>query len=553
MRFAISACMFLVFARSTYAAQCAAPPLNLPIRSLSVAPGTISRGIPISIGTPPQQLVLTPSLQLDNTFIPRFTNSCIYTGNDTTSLNDTCSDGQDARETCAALYGGGFDPILSTTFFNNGTNSPVSEAWFKDIQFSDWHFMTDTFRFADYIEAYVQQNKALPEKRNATTSFVLPDEGATFGGLGSSPLSLTPDSRLLGSLYAEEMVPSKSWSLTDENLCLGCIDTKAYTGEFQNFKPADRFTKNGLPCLLQAKVERVDYYPEAASAGVGLLDSSYDACIDPGVPFLVFPADAREKLPGVLGVGVNMTLESSATIEGLPANSSHFLRVKLEGGPEIDLVVMVADGDNSKQRGGYTSAISTGKWGAYGEGIPVLGKLFTDSVVLRWDETTQEFGFARRNSKADSDSALKPLGCNDFPTVSPAVETTPSVGVLVGSIIGGFLAGMLFVAAAVFFYWRGQRGVQSKYEAMRGEDAISLRTVITEGRVSDSRMSGPVSPPASSLGGSLRSQFGARSVSPMMEPYLVDDGQVYEAPEGGISDISGAHRSDTRTFSYDQR
>ena len=538
----------LVFDGIVQASQCAAPPINLPLRTVSVAPGALSHGIPISIGTPPQQLVLTPSLQLDTTFIPRYTNSCVYGAGASIPANDTRWDGRDGMTVCAGIYGGGFVPSLSTSFFDNGTSSPVSEAWFKIARFSDWHFMTDEFIFADYMGAYVQQNEMLPGKRNTTTSFILPNEGARFGGLGNSALSLTPSSRLVEALYTEGMIPSKSWSLSNESLCLGCIDENAHTAEFVSFKLADRGTNEGLPCLLQVKVESLDYHDDASSTGVALLKNAFVACIDPAVAFLVLPTDARTKLREVIGSDGNANDDWFATTSDPLKNRDGFLRFRLDGNLEVDVAI-----SGPGEAGEKVLAIQSGSWGAYGEDVPVLGIPFTGSTVLRWDEATQEYGLAKKNPKANGKSDLKPLGCDQFPALSRSRETTPNVGIIVGSIVGGFAAGLLFAAAAVFFYWRGQRGVRSKYETMRGEDTVSLRTVDTGGRSLESRGTDTMSLPASSLRESLLSRFGKRSVSPVIEPYLVGDSEVFEAPEGGTANPTKRNRVEIGGYSYDHR
>jgi hypothetical protein len=553
MRLGYSPFLFLLSVRSAIAAECAAPPLVLPIRAASVAPEIISHGIPILLGTPPQYIVLTPSLQLDTPFIPRYTNSCVFAANTLVPANDTRWTDQDGRLVCAELYGGAFVPELSTTFFDNGTNSPVSEAWFKTTRFSDWRFMTDSFMFTDYIEAYAVQNDLLPDRRNVTTSFILPNEGATFGGLGASPLSLTPGSQVLEKLAAEGVVPSKSWALSNESLCLGCVDENVYTGEFQNFKVADRGKDGGLPCLLQVKVESFDYHADMASEGVPLTQNAFAACVDPGAQSLVLPPDVRAELHKTGGgdvEGLHKWVSSSSSASN---SSSSFLRFKLEGGLQVDVRKPESVKADAASINNQWLLQQDDAWGAYGEDVPVLGKQFTDAVVLRWDETTQEYGLANRNPKADGRKNLKPLGCDDFPSTSKSVETTPSVGIIVGSIIGGFSAGLLFAAAAVFFYSRGQRGVKSKYEAMRGEDAVSLRTVNTGGRTLESRMSGTSSLPATSLRESLRLHFGKRSVSPFIEPYLVGDSQVFEAPEGGTADPSKRSRGEMGVYSYDHR
>lgn len=467
--------------------------------------------------------------------------------------NDTRWNEQDGKIVCAEIYGGGFVPELSTSFQDNRTNDQINEAWFKIVRFSEWLFMTESFVFADYLEVFVQQNEVLPEKRNATTAFILPDEGATFGGLGSSALSLTPDSRILETLYTEGMVPSKSWSLTNESLCLGCVDENAYTGEFQALKPANRDTEDGQPCLLQTKVETVVYHLTAENAGVPLIDTPFTACVDPGVAFLVLPTEAAAKLLTEVGASVKATSNESITFAGSPKTDSSILRFKLDNGLMVNITVAGAGGSGGQDNGEWVLPVGTGNWGAYGENIPVLGRPFTDSVVLRWDESAHEYGLAQRNPKEIVKSTLIPLGCSGFPSMKKAGGISSSVGVIVGSILGGFLAGLLFAAAAVFFFWRGQKGVKVKYEAMHGEDAVSLRTVDTSGRTLESQMSGALGPPAPSVKESLRSHFGTRSVSQLSEPYLVDDSEVFEAPEGGTADPTKRHRGEMGAYSYHHR
>lgn len=541
------ACLLLLSIQNVYAAQCAVPPLVLPVRIASVAPGILSHGIPISLGTPPQYLVFTPSLQLNTPFIPRYTNSCIYAAETQVPISDTRWRDNDSRSVCMGIYGGAFVPEQSASFFDNGTNSPVSEPWFKRTRFADWRFMTESFIFTDYLEVYAEQNDVLSKKRNVTTSFILPNENATFGGLGGSVMSLTSDSRLLETLVAEGMAPSKSWTLSEESLCLGCIDGHSYSGEFQTFKVADRGRDSGLPCLLQVEIKSLDYHDGPTSEGVPMIENAFAACVDPGVPFLVLPTDTRAALHEAAGANWMSNLSRA------PDSSGSFLRFKLESGLEVDIRKPDNTAAGAAPMSNEQLFSEVGAWGAYGQNVPVLGQPFTNSVVLRWDEATEEYGLANRNLKSDGEKKLKPLGCDSFPSMRRFVETTPEVGVIVGSIVGGFVAGLLFAAAATFFHWRGQRGVQSNYEAMRGEDAVSLRTVDTGGHMLESRMSDVFSLPAMSLRESLRSHFGRKSVSPFREPYLVGDSQVFEAPEGGTGEPSKRGRGELGVYSRDHR
>ena len=118
--------------------------------------------MPVYVGAPRQLLALTPSLQLDNAFLPRWTASCVYNGKTAAvaapapAANDAWWTGRDAREVCAELYGGAFNSCLSSSFHDNGTNNQVSEDWLRTVGFADWHFVTEAFAFVDYLGACVE-------------------------------------------------------------------------------------------------------------------------------------------------------------------------------------------------------------------------------------------------------------------------------------------------------------------------------------------------------------------------------------------------------------
>lgn len=457
--------------------------------------------------------------------------------------------GRDWKMQCAELYGGGFNPEISSTFKDNGTNDQLREDWFRRQKYAGWHFVTERGAFADLVEVYVERHEMLPEKRDVMTTFILPEDKALFGNMSTAAMGLTPQSTLLKALYEGEMVSSLSWSLTNESLCLGCVDASASKGDFQTFKPADRNKQDGLPCVLQTKVEALNYHPNAQTEGATLISKTFTACIDPGIPFFVFPPDARQNLPGILDREVKESFDDYTVFRGPPKNETGILTFKLEGGLQVNVTIPGAGDVSARESGDWRLPFGKGGWGAYGENVPVLGRPFTDHVVLRWDEKTQEYGIANVNGDANKKEDLKPVGCDEFPTVENVVQTTPKTSVIVGSILGGFAAGLLFAAAGVFFFRRGQKGVSSKYEPMRGEDSVALRAVSSDGR--DSRMSGALPPP--SVRETIRSHFSTRSVSPMMEPQLVDDGQVYEAPEGGTAYPSKRERGELRVYSVDHR
>jgi hypothetical protein len=518
------------------AAKCAAPPLNLPYRNISVTPGVLTQGIPIQLGTPWQQIALTPSLQLDSTFIPRFTNTCVHNDDMPMGQNGTNSrrgvdltywkrdghpgsfeeNGGDQAEgskygawegenwwvKCVETYGGGFVPELSPSFHDNGTNDQVAEWWFKRVDYSGWHFVTETFRFADYLEVFTETNDVIPkeEKINITTSFMLADQGKRFGDVGASLMGMTPGSSLLTSLHDAEIIPSTSWTLTNESLCLGCVDQTSSKGDFHIFKPADREKDDRLPCLIQARVEALNWHPNANVEGVTIIEKSFVACIDPGVKFMVLPNDARTTFKKIVDRGVKGEFEDYILFKGPPKEDVGLLTVKLEGGLDVNITIPGAGTAGAEETGSWKVAIGKGGWGAYGNQTFVLGKPFTDQIVLRWDDSQQEYGIAAANTDTSRKANLKPLGCDDFPELATSSGAKGvGLGVLIGSVLGAFAGGLFVALGLLFFFRRGRKDAFSKYQPIG--DTLPMQNIPSDRRTVDSWMSQALSPPPPSIGG----------------------------------------------------
>ncbi|KAF2681048.1 hypothetical protein K458DRAFT_392278 [Lentithecium fluviatile CBS 122367] len=612
--------LFSLITSPTSAAKCAAPPLNLPYRNISVTPGLLTKGIPMQLGTPWQQVALIPSLQLDNTFIPRFSNTCVHNEvmpmdkNITNGKRDVILDlwerdghpgsfeenggdqaqgspygaweGENWWVKCSETYGGGYVPALSPTFHDNGTNDQIREWWFKKVDYKDWHFVTETWRFADYLDVYTHENYVAPEddKKQTTSSFMFADEGKLFGDVGASLLGLTPQSSLLQALFDRKIVPSMSWSLSNESLCLGCVDAGASKGDFQIFKPADRGKDDKLPCLIQSKVEALNWHPSLDVEGATIIEKSFMACIDPGVKFLVLPNDARATFKKIVERDVKGEYEDYILFKGPPKEDVGLLTVRLEGGLEVNITIPGAGKVGAEETGEWQAPIGKGGWGAYGNQTFVLGKPFTDTIVLRWDAEQQEYGIAPLNPSRPSEPDLKPLGCTEFPKPSHSDNSKQTnTGVLIGSVLGAFTGGLLFALALLFFFRRGRKTTLSKYEPLG--DTVPMRAIPSDRRTVDSWMSGALSPPPPSVGGTIGSPSyldaaGSRSGSRMgerdgmsiigvsmsggggglgigarevnREPVMVADSavyegagrEVYEAPEGGTAFPSKRERAE---------
>lgn len=551
------AVLLLGLVTGALAEKCAAPPLKLAYRNASTVPGVLSQGIPIQLGSPWQQAVLTPSLQLDGTFIPRFTNTCVHNAAMPMHPNATKRsvhllprdghpgsfeengggaegsgwEGENWWVRCAEVYGGAFSSNLSTSFHDNKTNNGNQQWWFNRVGYKDWSFVTETWRFADYLDGYAAAHDAVPATQNLSSTFMMANQGALFGGLGASALGLGTGSALLGALAAAHVVPSTSWALTNSSLCLGCIDAGASSGLFQTFKPADRDADPKLPCLVQAKVMSLTWRPLTGGEGVSLIQSAFTACIDPGVKFLVLPTEARSAFEKTVNRDVKGEFEDYVAFKGPPKGDMGILTFRLDGGLVVNITIPGTGKVDTGESGEWKVPIGKGGWGAYGNETWTLGKPFTDRVVLRWDGVKKEYGIANVNDHPSKED-IQPLGCDDFPKVEKSVTSDPGTGVIVGAAVGGVVGGLFFAMAGLWFFKRGQKGVKQKYEPLG--DTLPMRAIPSDRQTLDSYMTGARSPPPTgSIRESLRSQMSSRAGN--TEPQLVADNALYEAPEGGTA------------------
>ncbi|KAF1955232.1 hypothetical protein CC80DRAFT_549440 [Byssothecium circinans] len=537
------------------AAKCAAPALNLPYRNISTTPGTLHHGIPIHIGSPWQIIALIPSLQLDNTFIPRFTNTCVHDDgmrmrkrkrslslqrrdghpgaweedNGRAQGNNTDTNAKEWEAgnwwvKCGEVYGGSYTPKLSGSFRDLGPSTNGKEEWwFKRQKYDAFRVISEKFLFTDYADVYSTSFEALPPKRNITSSFLLANEGASFGGLGASMLGLGPNSTLLKQLLDEKMIASTSWSLTKDTLCLGCEDATARTGNLLTIPASDRDKDAKLPCSLQTKIEALNWHPKKGVEGASLIETPFTACIDPGVQFLVLPHDARGVLKKVLDRDVKAEYEDYISLSGPPKTDVGVLTFRLEGGLEVNVSVAGVGRVNAAETSTgavWNVPVGKGRWGAYGNATWVLGRPFTDAVVLRWDAGKKEYGLAARNEDGARKSDIKPLGCDEFPGVQRIVTVSPGTGVVVGAVVAGVLGGLVFAGVGMVFYKRGRRGGGAgagagaggggKYEVLPGGtaprdthsihmDTVPMHSVPSSDSRFNSWTSGTVSPPPASV------------------------------------------------------
>ncbi|KAI1018512.1 hypothetical protein LB503_005641 [Fusarium chuoi] len=179
-----------LFVRRALTSSCDAEPLVLPLQDVQVLPDvadSFMKGIPAKIGTPPQNLVLLPWADLNNTWI---------------YADPFCKDsGIPNDESCKVRRGGTFNEEKSTSF--TGARDIVKAGGSADLD--DFPFGIPTSKWDD-----------------------------TYSTL--SPLGLGRNSTYLNALRKAGKIGSRVWSIfwgqpLDGSLILGGYDEKKVTGE----------------------------------------------------------------------------------------------------------------------------------------------------------------------------------------------------------------------------------------------------------------------------------------------------------------------------------
>lgn len=159
-------------------------PLYLPIFNQTLAGGATKRGIPVSVGTPPQQLAFSISSSLNYT-----------------AVNDnglTCQPGANASEAeCTTTRGGSFDRRASTSWVTSSLSALGLREEFPSVGVST---------------AGTTYGVDLLSLGGSTSLSSLPLESFKFWGMNS--FGLGTNSTMLRGLVSTGDIASRSWSFT---------------------------------------------------------------------------------------------------------------------------------------------------------------------------------------------------------------------------------------------------------------------------------------------------------------------------------------------------
>ncbi|KAF5655264.1 hypothetical protein FCIRC_13909 [Fusarium circinatum] len=327
----------LAFLREAFA-SCDAEPLVLPLQDVQVlpdVPSSFMRGIPAKIGTPPQDLVLLPWADLNNTWIYAET---------------FCKDsGIPNDESCKTRRGGIFNEEKSTTF--KGARDIVkaggapNETFFKGGQYGVRNLVNsangaiDTFNLEGSAEV-----DGFP--------FGLPTNkwDGTYSTL--SPLGLGRNSTYLNALRKAGKIGSRVWSIfwgrmwikdpLDGSLILGGYDEKKVTGA--NYTaPLVYGDYDGLDgCWTGMKVTLTDIqinYLGGTNVSIFPKGTTLQCCIDPANHLLLeAPTPYVKNFESISGLKTNYSssgLHWNALQTGLDKQFVADLTFHLDSGLEI--------------------------------------------------------------------------------------------------------------------------------------------------------------------------------------------------------------------------
>ncbi|KAH7182013.1 aspartic peptidase domain-containing protein [Fusarium sp. MPI-SDFR-AT-0072] len=294
--------------RKAFASSCDAEPLVLPLQDVQVlldVSDSFMKGIPAEIGTPPQNLVLLPWADLNNTWI---------------YAEPFCKDsGIPNDESCKVRRGGIFNEEKSTSF--TGARNIVkaggapNETFFKGGQYG----VRNLIKSANgAIDSFTLQGSTELEK----FPFGIPTSkwDDTYSTL--SPLGLGRNSTYLNALRKAGKIGSRVWSIfwgrmwikepLDGSLILGGYDEKKVTGKnytaplvYGDFDGSDG-------CWTGMKVTLTDIqinYLGGTNVSIFPKGTTLQCCIDPANHLLLeAPTPYIRNFESVSGLKTNYSL-----------------------------------------------------------------------------------------------------------------------------------------------------------------------------------------------------------------------------------------------------
>ncbi|MCJ1382544.1 hypothetical protein MMC17_005657 [Xylographa soralifera] len=449
-------------------------PISIPISNVSLQNSATSRGLVISIGTPPQNLALATNLRVNNTYVFNRTGVCT---DDTTAQ-------------CIQEHGGGFEKSSSTTWSQFSTYISSETV----ISTTGDQYGSDTLTFGGQnLSTYPI---GLPLKEN---DLILDDLFDNSLGLGSNSTFLTALSNL-------GLIASRSFSIfwgltgtngnTDGSLIVGGLDSAKMSGSSltgpispQNNDAVSLWTDScGTGLFVTVKDISLNF-PNGSTPSIlgGNFTQGLSMCIDPAYPGITLPPNTGPILKEMIGAPVEHSGTDEAGDNNVPFyNSDVFLASDVYQG---DLTFTFESG---LQIAVTNDQLVVPVWEINPNGIavqnnetlrkilinplgwpvlnvqPILGQTFLTAAYLSVNYDSNEFTIANVNVTETSNIvAIVPSGtCIPQPTISTspsgsnttitATSTSLAPGAIAGIVIG-IVVILAILGIGLFFFLRRRR------------------------------------------------------------------------------------------------
>ncbi|KIV91552.1 hypothetical protein PV10_06080 [Exophiala mesophila] len=427
--------------------QNGAPPMHLPWSNITVTTDqkAITRGIQLTLGTPPQIVALRPSTSDYN----------LYVAN-----RVSCE--PEFNATCIAGYGGVFDYTESSTF------TQVTEAQWNGTKYPD-----------DVTLSYVHFNDVLSFGNGTIYGYPAFFDEPGYGGQGALPLGWGSD--FLELAVEQGLIPSTVFGLwtgsrstshpVDGSIVLGGYDTTRIKGELTTFDALE-------DCETCTTITDLVYSTEDGEFSLFSNDSeALQIHLQPADRVLEVPQNVwelfQEHSGGIYDDGYLTYAEAnppkgnlSVTLQNgyktvIPTEELFYYPRGYNDEGRYDVI------NNTYQIGLLANRTNNGYVFSWGIPYLTMNYLIADykrgefkmAPAIRTDFSNQGGGYALKAScdPTTSTAVSTAVPSSSSTGTSSSESNGPSTGTIVGAAVGGIL-GLVAIAGGIgFFLWRRRR------------------------------------------------------------------------------------------------
>ncbi|RVX71122.1 hypothetical protein B0A52_03488 [Exophiala mesophila] len=427
--------------------QNGAPPMHLPWSNITVTTDqkAITRGIQLTLGTPPQIVALRPSTADYN----------LYVAN-----RVSCE--PEFNATCIAGYGGVFDYTESSTF------TQVTEAQWNGTKYPD-----------DVTLSYVHFNDVLSFGNGTIHGYPAFFDEPGYGGQGALPLGSGSD--FLALAVEQGLIPSTVFGIwtgsrstshpVDGSVVLGGYDTTRIKGELTTFDSLE-------DCETCTTITDLVYSTEDGEFSLFSNDSeALQIHLQPADRVLEVPQNVwdlfQEHSGGIYDDGYLTYAEAnppkgnlSVTLQNgyntvIPTEELFYYPRGYNDEGRYDVI------NNTYQIGLLANRTNNGYVFSWGIPYLTMNYLIADykrgefkmAPAIRTDFANQGGGYALKASCDPTTSTAVSTSVPSSSSTGTSSSDSPvlSTGTIVGAVLGGILGLVAIVGGIGFFLWRRRR------------------------------------------------------------------------------------------------